>query len=283
MDRKIAIVTDTSCDLSDEQLSEYGIELVSLRVVNSSGEYRDRLDVQPEEIYDMMKQDLPKTSLPNPGDVSALYDSLIERGFTDVLHYALSSNLSGTFNMVRIIAEEYEGRLNVRVFDSKTLSTALGTIVLQAARDLRAGLSIDEILERSTKMRQSQLGMFIIRTLEYLRKGGRIGLVEGVLGTLLQLKPIVFVNDEGIYQTRAKARGWSSAVETMVNEMVTKFGRKAVCLSVVHGNAREDAQKLLERLKTILDVKESFIAQVSPALAIHTGPGLLGIIASEAL
>lgn len=283
MEKKIAIVTDTSCDLTTEQLQEYGIELIPLRVVNSSGEYRDRLDIQPEEIYEVMKTDLPKTSLPNPGDVSALYDSLIERGFTDVLHFSISSGLSGTFNMVRIVAEEYEGRINIRVFDSKTLSTALGMLVLQAARDLKSGMSIDEILERSTKMRQTQLGMFIIKTLEYLRKGGRIGLVEGVLGTLLQLKPIVFVNDDGIYQTRAKARGWSSAVETMVNEIVAKFGRKSVCLSVVHGNAKEDAQKLLDRLKTILDVKEGFIAQVSPALAIHTGPGLLGIIASEAL
>ncbi len=283
MEKKIAIVTDTSCDLTTEQLQEYGIELIPLRVVNSSGEYRDRLDIQPEEIYEVMKTDLPKTSLPNPGDVSALYDSLIERGFTDVLHFSISSGLSGTFNMVRIVAEEYEGRISIRVFDSKTLSTALGMIVLQAARDLKSGMSIDEILERSTKMRQTQLGMFIIKTLEYLRKGGRIGLVEGVLGTLLQLKPIVFVNDDGIYQTRAKARGWSSAVETMVNEIVAKFGRKSVCLSVVHGNAKEDAQKLLDRLKTILDVKEGFIAQVSPALAIHTGPGLLGIIASEAL
>ena len=106
---------------------------------------------------------------------------------------------------------------------------------------------------------QNSLGMFVIRTLEYLRKGGRIGLVEGVLGTMLQLKPVIYVNGDGVYETLAKARGHANALETLVREVSTRFNKARVRLAVVHGQAAAEAEKLLERLKGLLDVEESFL------------------------
>jgi len=181
---------------------------------------------------------------------------------------------------VRMIAEDYKSKMNIRVVDSRTLSTGLGAMVLTVARALEAGDDPDTAVRKAQAVRASQLGMFVIRTLEYLRKGGRIGLVEGVVGNLLQIKPIVFVNDDGVYQTLAKARGYKAAVETMAQEAFKRFGKKRVDLSVVHGQALEDAQKLLDRLKETLNIATGFIRPVSPVLAIHTGPGLLGIVAN---
>ncbi len=276
------VVTDSSCDLSAEQLQQNNVRMISLRVVCQNAEYRDRLEISEDELYALMAHELPKSSLPLPEDVSALYDELIAQGYTDVLHITLSSGLSGTCNMVRMVAQDYEGRLNVHVLDSLTLSTGLGMQVLEAAKALQEGASVEQAADRAKHIRQSQLGMFVIRTLEYLRKGGRIGLVEGVVGKLLQIKPVIFVNDEGVYQTMVKARGYKSAVDAMVQELQRRYGQKKISLSVVHGHAPADAQALLERLKSELNIVDSFISPVSPVLAIHTGEGLLGIVANAA-
>ena len=283
MERKTVIVTDSSCDLNDGLLSRYGIRMISLRVVCQNAEYRDRIDIQEDELYELLTRELPKTSLPLPEDVTALYESLAQEGATDVIHFSISSGLSGTYNMVRMIAQDFEDRMRIHMVDSRTLSMGLGMMVLAAARALEEGASPEEAVERAQTVRSNQLGMFVIRTLEYLRKGGRIGRVEGVVGSLLQIKPIIYVNNEGVYETLAKARGYKSAVDTMVGEVRRFIGGAKAELSVVNGRAREEAEKLLERLRGEMDVAEgACVMSVSPVLAIHTGPGLLGIVANRA-
>ena len=283
MERKTVIVTDSSCDLNDGLLSRYGIRMISLRIVCQNAEYRDRIDIQEDELYELLTRELPKTSLPLPEDVTALYESLAQEGATDVIHFSISSGLSGTYNMVRMIAQDFEDRMRIHMVDSRTLSMGLGMMVLAAARALEEGASPEEAVERAQTVRSNQLGMFVIRTLEYLRKGGRIGRVEGVVGSLLQIKPIIYVNNEGVYETLAKARGYKSAVDTMVGEVRRFIGGAKAELSVVNGRAREEAEKLLERLRGEMDVAEgACVMSVSPVLAIHTGPGLLGIVANRA-
>lgn len=277
--RKTAIITDSSCDLSDEQLAQYGIHMISLRIVCQNAEYRDRVDLSEDQLYELLKTELPKTSLPLPEDVSSLYDRLQNEGVTDVVHMCISSGLSGTYSMVRVIAEDYSEKMNIRVVDTKTLSMGLGSMTLAVAEALEAGDTPDEAVLKAKAMRKGQLSMFVIRTLEYLRKGGRIGLVEGVVGNLLQIKPIIFVNDDGVYQTLTKARGYKSAVEAMAQEAVNRFGKSKIKLWVMHGQALDDAQALLSKLKGALNVSYADIRPVSPVLGVHTGPGLLGLIA----
>ena len=280
-DDRVALVTDTSCDLSEEQLQAYDIRLVSLRVATSEGEFRDRLEIDQDTLYDLLKRELPKTSLPLPEDVSALYRQLKAEGCTRVVHMTISSNLSGTYNMVRLIAEETEG-LQVDVVDTRTLSCGLGLLVLEAAESLAKGMSVEDTLARVEHLRATQLGAFVIRTLEFLRKGGRIGLVEGVVGSLLKIKPVIYVNDDGVYNTLVKARGFSNALSAMNDECFKRFQGRKVRIAIVHGAAYEEAVKLRDRFLEKLDVVSSFISPVSPALAIHTGPGLLGAIVQYA-
>ena len=277
----VAIVTDTACDLSDEQLAQYDIRAIPLRIITSDGEMRDRFDITPAQLYERLKTELPKTSLPLPEELSALYRQLRAEGATRVLHLCMSGNLSGTCNMVSIIAEEAEG-LQVDVFDTRTLSCGLGLLVLEAAECLSRGMAVESVIQRLTKLRKHQLGCFVIRTLEYLRKGGRIGLVEGVVGTLLSIKPVIHVNDDGVYATLAKARGFARALETMQEEFFRRFQGHKVRVAIVHGNAEAEAHNLLQLFRQNLEVVSGFVSPVSPALAIHTGPGLLGAIVQHA-
>lgn len=278
---RVALVTDTACDLLDEQLERYDIRLVSLRVVTSQGEFRDRAEIGSEQVYEILKAELPKTSLPLPEDVTALYRQLQEEGASRILHICMSGSLSGTYNMVSILADETEG-LHVDVVDSQTLSCGTGLLVLEAAECLERGMAVDEVIARLKELRKHQLGAFVIRTLEYLRKGGRIGLVEGVVGSLLQIKPVIYVNDDGVYATLAKARGFAKALCAMQEEFFRRYQGRKVRVAVVHGSAYEEARALLETFRAKLDVVSDFIAPVSPALAIHTGPGLLGAIVQYA-
>lgn len=278
---RVAIVTDTACDLLDEQLARYDIRAIPLRIVTSGCEYRDRYEISHAQLYDILKMEVPKTSLPQPEDLAALYRQLREEGATRVLHMCMSSGLSGTCNMVTVLAGEVEG-LQVDVFDTRTLSCGLGLLVLEAAECLENGMTVEDTIERLHKLRKHQLGAFVIRTLEFLRKGGRIGLVEGVVGTLLKIKPVIHVNDDGVYATLVKARGFTKALEAMKEEVFRRFQGRRVRVAIVHGNAEKEAHSLLQVFRSHLDVTDGFVSSVSPALAIHTGPGLLGAIVQYA-
>lgn len=280
-DELIALVTDTSCDLSEEQLQAYDIRTVSLRVSTSRGEFRDRLEIDQDDIYELLKSELPKTSLPLPEDVSRLYRQLHAEGCTRILHLSISSGLSGTYNMVRMLSDDF-APLPIDVVDTRTLSCGLGLLVLEAAEALQRGESVEDVIARVERLRKTQLGAFLIRTLEYLRKGGRIGLVEGVVGSLLQIKPVIFVNDDGVYQTLIKARGFTNALNAMSEEFFRRYSGRRVRVAIVHGAAYDEAVRLRDRFMEKLDVVSAFISPISPALAIHTGPGLVGAIVQYA-
>lgn len=280
LEKKTAIITDSACDLPDDVLAEYDIHFVPLRLVYREGEIRDRVEISPAEVYAILEKEVPKSSLPLPEDITSLYDRLADEGYTDAVHITISSGLSGTYNLVRMIASEYT-RMSVRVVDSKSLSMEEGLITLNCARKLQETGDPDAAAAFAEGLRTESMGMFVIRTLEYLRKGGRIGLVEGVVGTMLQLKPVIFVNADGVYETLAKARGYVRALEEMIREITTRFQKVRVQVAVVHGAAPEEGRRLLERLKGMLNIEESFLVPVSPVLGVHTGPGLLGVIACK--
>ncbi len=278
---RVALVTDTACDLSDEQLRTYDIRPIALRVSTSQGEFRDRLEIDPQTLYSLMEKELPKTSLPLPGDVAAVYRGLLEEGATHIVHLSISSGLSGAYNMAAMVAEDFPGS-RIDVLDTKTLSAGEGLLVLRFARRLEAGGTVGEAVKEMERLRGGQLGTFVIRTLEFLRKGGRIGLVEGVVGALLKIKPVIFVNSDGVYETLVKARGFAKALDAMNAEFFRRYAGQRVQVAIVHGNAHEEALQLEALYRENLDVAESFVSPVSPALAIHTGPGLLGAIVQSA-
>jgi DegV family protein with EDD domain len=176
--------------------------------------------------------------------------------------------------------EQYSG-LNIEVVDTFTLSMGLGFLVLEAVREAIRTRDTKAVVARVNKIRSGMDAVFVIKTLEYLKKGGRIGKVEGTLGTLLDIKPIISVGLDGIYHTIAKARGFKNSVQKMISMIQVKYSGKNINVAIVHGSSLPEANTLLEEVRAFATVCESFVTQVCPALGIHTGPGLLGIIAYE--
>ena len=277
-DKKIALLTDSTCDLSDEELAEGHIHMVPLRIVYENQEYSDRVDITPQQVYDRLTEEVPHSSLPVPEDVIRCLDGLKEQGYTDVLNISISSGLSGTYQMMKMMAEQYSG-LTIHVYDSRTLSMGLGFLVLEAARLIEEGKDIDAIIGRLEDIRSQSQAFFVIPTLKYLRMGGRIGAVAAVLGSTLNLKPVITVSPEGKYITAAKVRGFQNAITRMEELFIRHFGSKPIQLAVVHGDAGEEAKTLSDRLHGTMSVIQSRLRQISPVLGVHTGPGLLGLIA----
>lgn len=279
---KIAIVSDSACDLPAYVVEKYHIRILPLRVIYEDKEYKDGVDIYPQEVYDRMEKEVPKTSLPPAQEVLDLFDQLAAEGYTDVICIALSSKLSGTYNMIQTISNQYDTKkLTIKVVDSKCLSMFLGFIVLETAIRVKASESVDVGMSTITAMRDSISCNFVLKTLKYLRKGGRIGKVEGTVGELLDIKPIIGIDDEGAYYTVTKVRGRKKSIQKIKELIETKFKGKTINIAIIHGGAEEEAKLLMDAVKKILDVKESFISQISPALGVHTGPGLIGYAAYE--
>ena len=281
-ERKIALLTDSTCDLTDEELEALDIRMIPMRIVYEDREYRDRMDITPQQVYDSLTEEVPHSSLPLPEDVMACLDALKAEGYTDVLYISVSSGLSGTSQMMRVLSEQYSG-LTIHVLDSKTLSMGLGFLVLEAAKALKETGDIAKVIEHVKQVRAKTQAYFVIPTLKYLRMGGRIGAVAAVLGSTLNLKPVITVSAEGKYVTAAKVRGFQNAIHRMEAIVAKHFAKQPVHLAIVHGDAYEGAMALSDRLQNTMSVIQSRLRQISPVLGVHTGPGLLGIIAYPAV
>ena len=283
---KIAVITDSSCDFTPERAKKAGFSVVPLNVTFEDGTvYRDGVDLTSEEFFKKLaaSRQLPKTSQPT---LEAWMDAFRQyEDYDDIIVITVSSKLSGTINgagMARRMIREEGFRPHIHLVDSQTASAAVAAFALEAVRMVKEGKNAQEILTRLLYLQNHLAIYFIIDSLEYLRKGGRIGLVEGVVGSLLQIKPVIFVNDDGVYQTLTKARGFGNALNTMCDEFFRRYEGRRVRIAIVHGAAYDEAVKLRDRFVAKLDVASSFISPVSPALAIHTGPGLLGAIVQKA-
>ncbi|MEQ8199984.1 MAG: DegV family protein [Syntrophomonadaceae bacterium] len=273
---KIALVADSACDLPQDLVEQYDIKILPLKVIYPDGEYSDREDIQPEEVYRRMPGEVPKTSQPSLQEIKTVFERCRQDGFTHVLAIALSSRLSGTFQAMELAARDFED-ITIKVFDTRTLSMATGWMVLDAARNIMAGLGFAKVMERLTALQPKVRAYYVIETLDYLRRGGRIGLVAGMLGEFLNLKPIIGVNEEGIYYTHAKVRGRAKSIEKLMDLVTETVGNRPFNLAVMHGGARDIGERIAAKFGQMPNLKELIFSDISPALGVHTGPGLLAV------
>lgn len=276
--RKIAILVDSGADVPQDFAREHNIFVAPLKIIYQDKEYEDRLDITPQEIYDRLGEEIPKTSLPSAERVTGLFEEMSAQGYDTVLIITISTGLSGTHNMLQLLAQEY-GKLDYRMVDTKNIGIGAGQQAMLAAEMLKDGKSLEEVLSAlEASIRESHI-YFCLDTLEYLAKGGRIGKVSAILGSLLKLRPVISCNTDGIYETVAKVRGSAQALAKTVSIAVEEAGRHVrYAVAVAHGSALEEAGRVLEELKRLLPNCERFIkTDISPALSVHTGPGLIGI------
>lgn len=279
---KIAIVTDSTCDLEPEIIREFGIQVLPLHIVYENREYLDRVNITPNEVYDHMVTEVPKTSLPSPAEISQLFQRLREADVTHVLAIHISSGLSGTYQTVCQVAKEFK-EMAIEVIDSKALSMGLGFPVLEAAREFNRSFDFQRAVDAAKTVIQQFQCYFVLSTLEYLKRGGRIGYVSGTLGELLNIKPIIVINDEGKYATYAKVRGREQSLKKLLEVLTEATKENRANVAIVHGGAEQEARQLWQKARLLPNINELFFNQIGPAMGVHTGPGLVGFIVSPVL
>jgi len=273
---KIALVTDSGSDMPKDIIEKYNIHIIPLKIIYKDREYDDGIDIASEEVYARFNQEIPKTSMPSQLEITKLFDKIKQEGYNKILCIHLSCNLSGTVDMIKMISKDYKD-LEIEVIDSKSVSIGVGMLVYEAAKLISECLPLADIKEMLLKAKDKISVFYCIPILDYLRKGGRIGLVAATIGTIMDLKPIISVNKEGRYYSHAKVRGRKKSLEKLMDIAIEKIKDQKVNISVYHGSAKEEAQKFKEYFSKLPNVQEIISGQINPSMAVHTGPGLVGL------
>lgn len=280
---KTAILTDSSCNLTNDFIKKYdNLYVVPLEISIDNNTFKDQVNITADEVYESLDHHKVTSSLPTARDMHQKIDEIIGKGYERLLIITISSKLSGTYNAFRLVTEEYD-QIEITLFDSRVLGMGLGFIVMRALKLIEEGMEVDNIIKELNKLRFEDMStVYTIDTLKYLRAGGRIGKVEGTIADILRIKPLISVNDEGAYYTLAKARGNRRALSKIIESLKVKYQNNLINLVVQYGNDIEKAKMLLERLKASLNVQEGSLVKLTPVLGIHTGPGLMAVIAHSA-
>ena len=269
----VKIVTDSVADLPSQVVNELGITVIPLNVRFGTEVYRDGVDLTAEQFYDRLVHGkvLPVTSVPSPGTFAEAYDKLAEET-DEILAIILSSKLSGTYEVALQSIGLMKRKCRVEVIDSRWATMALGFIVMKAARTAQAGASLDEVIEvvQKTMPRVDFLSTF--DTLEYLKRGGRIGRAQAFLGSILRVNPLITLRD-GVVEPAGRTRSRAKAIERLYNFVMSYSHIEE--MAVEDTATPDEAEMLVERLSSKFPKERIYRSKMTPAIGTHTGPGLL--------
>lgn len=279
----IRIVTDSSCDLPPSTCTEHGIDVVPLSIRFGDTEYTDRRDLTPKEFWAKVKESkvLPETAAPSPGAFEECFRNAASQGATGVVAVCLSSGLSATYQSAQLAAEAVKDTIDVRVIDSQNVTLALGVLALAAARAAAAGQSLDDVAAL-VQQKTAHVRLFAaLDTLENLRKGGRIGAAQAMLGSMLSVKPLITVTDGAVGEA-GKQRTRGKSLDRLIELAKENGAANAKAIGVMHGDA-SDVDAFLDKLCAALgcDKGSVILADVGAVVGTHTGPGAIGIAWEE--
>jgi DegV family protein with EDD domain len=276
---KVAIVTDSTAYLPSDLLKKYSITVTPQILIWGDETFQDGVDIQPDEFYRKLKtaKTMPTTSQVAIVTMKATFENLLEAGY-DVLGIFLSAKLSGTMESATLARKMLpKAASKIVVIDSNSTSMAMGFHVLSAARASQAGANLLEC-QKLAEEAQKHTGLyFVVDTLEFLRRGGRIGGAQAMLGSALNLKPLLELRDgriEPVEKIRTKGKAINRMIELVIEQVA---GRTPVRLATLHANAEDEAKSALAAAATRLDPVEQILASVSPAIGTHAGPGTVGL------
>jgi DegV family protein with EDD domain len=273
----IGIVTDSTSYLDDENARKYDIKVVPLKVILDGITYREGLDISDEEFFRLLKDSstFPTTSQPSAGEFLEAYQEMANR-YDEILSIHISSDISGTCETARMAAREM-GDCPIEVIDSRLTTGLLGMIAMELAEARDRGMNMAELKALAGKIIAESTLMFMVATLEYLHRGGRIGGAQALLGTMLQMKPILFIH--GMIDVQERVRGAKKALNRLVEIAVSKAGGKKIRLGISHVEDIERAEELHEKVKGKLnfDPDELVLCKTGPVIGCHVGPGTAGL------
>ncbi len=271
----IKIVTDSTADLSPELIKKLGITVVPLYVCFGKDVYRDREEINEDDFYQRLLQDPthPTTTQPTPHDFAEVYRQLSSKA-DGIISIHVSEKLSGTCNSALQGKKLLEKEFPIEVIDSKTVSMALGLIVIAAATIAKTGNSLPQVAEDVKQVVSSVKLLVLFDTLKYLAKGGRIGKAKSLLGSVLSVRPMLTIKD-GEFMPVGQVRSRSKGIERLFD--FAKDTADIEDLAVVHSTTPDEAKSLAERISSTLSLKQVRIARLGPVLGVHGGPGVLAI------
>jgi DegV family protein with EDD domain len=278
-DQKIALITDSGCDLSDDVLRQHDIELVPLYVIWGRDQLRDRVDLSPADFYKRLVSDPvhPTTSQPHPQDFAQAIERAVQKGAEEAVIITISSGMSSTFDSA--LQAQRSASIPVHVIDSKANSLSQGWEVLAAVRVLAAGGTVQDIVVAVERVREKLVTLLHVDTLEYLYRGGRIGRAAMWVGTALNLKPQLYVNHEsGRIEPGMRSRSRSQALENLYRNFFRRLDTSLpLHVGIVHGDTPQDAELIAERMRREYHPVELIISLTSPMMGVHTGPGAMAL------
>jgi len=273
----IQIIADTTCSIPLDILAARGIECLPQVIVFGDDSYRDDIEIDTATFLRKLQaaSTLPKTAAPPPALYNPIFQKCIDRGDTMIV-ITPSADVSGTYRSAEVAAQDFPGA-DIRIIDSRTAAGGLGSIVLQADEWAKEGMPADELVEAVKEMSSRGRVFFLVDTLEYLRKGGRIGDAKALLGGILQVKPLLTMKDgriEPVESQRTKKKAVARLKDLVYSECPHNNDGS---ISVSHCGAEEEARQLASELAIELKITDIPIYLVPPAIVVHAGPGVLAI------
>ena len=270
----VRVVTDSACDLPENLVAAMGIEIVPLSIRFGTEEFVDREELSVDAFWERLRtsDDLPETSAPSAGAFEAKFRDLANRGATGIICINLSSRLSATMQSAQVAASAVRDDCPIVVIDSLTVSMGLGALCLTAARRAADGGRLEEIVEAVLSRRDRTHLFGALDTLEFLKRGGRIGGARALLGSMLSIKPIVEVAG-GLVEEAGKVRTRSKALQVLADKV--KAQPVETC-AVLQGQA-DDVEELLDRISPAIPRDDIVVGSVGPVIGTHAGPGVIGV------
>jgi len=278
------ISTDSNSDLPFDYIKENNIAIIPHYYDIEGVTYGDEINLTPKEFYDKMREGImPTTMASNPAVIRDTFTKYVTEGY-DILHISFSSALSGGCSNVmagaRDICEEYP-EAKIIVLDSCNVSLGEGMVIMKAVQLKKQGKSLDEIVEWIEANKLHFCVQFTVEDLFHLHRGGRVSKTSAILGTMINIKPMLIVDNEGKLISASTVRGRKKSLNTLVSKMIDGMGRYAdqdepIC--VVHGDSLEDAEYVVRQIKEKLGEREIIVGTVSPSIGAHSGPGAIGVL-----
>lgn len=277
----VAILTDSTASIPEYLLECLHIRTVAYYLHRGQEVLRDLVSIQREEFVRWLitARFLPTTASPGPGDYFEAYKQLAAEGWKQILSIQMSSKISGGFQAATVaqtMMQDVFPDVRIEVVDTKNAALCQGWMVIEAARGALAGLSLDRLLDIVRKMIPLSHMIQTADTLKYLYMGGRIGKAQELLGSMLSIKPLIGIED-GVIVPLGRARSRGQAYQRMADILAEVVGKGKAKIAYVHVGAQDEVERLKALVETKVDVMESFIGELSPALAVHSGPGMTGL------
>jgi DegV family protein with EDD domain len=276
--RKIVVVTDSSAYIPDEALGDLHIPVIPLWVIWGDDRFRDGVDIDPPAFYQRLQTDsvFPTTSQPSAGEFLDFFRQVGAEA-DGVVGIFVTSKLSGTVANAQAAEAELTD-VKVRVVDSLSTSMALGFIVLAAARAAAAGGSLDQVVAAAKEMRDRAQLIFVVDTLEYLHRGGRIGGAKWLMGAALNIKPLLHITN-GTIEPLAQVRTKPKAIARMLDAVEARLGGKRMAeAAVIDASCAEEGDALAEQVRERFGISPVYRTVLSPAIGVHGGPGTVGVV-----